>query len=72
VKEIEGNLIRRLELMTNPSQTVRELEFFSLQLEQEFINIRRIRCNFYGKIVRGIVTAPQFVSDITSCSKATE
>jgi hypothetical protein len=41
LKEIEGNLIRRLELMTNASQTFRELEFFSLQLEQEFIKIRK-------------------------------
>jgi hypothetical protein len=38
-KDIEGYLVRRLELMTKVSQTVRELEFFSLQLEQEFIKI---------------------------------
>jgi hypothetical protein len=41
IKELEGKLIHRIELMANASQTVRELEFFSLQLEQEFIKIRQ-------------------------------
>ena len=36
IKEIETNILKRLELMANASQTVRELEFFCLQLEQEF------------------------------------
>jgi len=39
VKELETKLISCLELMANASQTVRELEFFCLQLEQEFIKI---------------------------------
>jgi len=41
VKELETNLLKRLELMANTSQTVRELEFFCLQLEQEFFKIRQ-------------------------------
>jgi len=41
VKELETNLLKRLELMANTSQTVRELEFFCLQLEQEFLKIRQ-------------------------------
>jgi len=41
VKEIETNILKRLELMANASQTVRELRFFCLQLEQEFIKIRQ-------------------------------
>ena len=32
--------MNRLDRMANASQTIRELEFFSLQLEQEFIKIR--------------------------------
>ena len=34
-------MTNRLELVANASQTVRELEFFCLQLEQEFIKIRQ-------------------------------
>jgi len=41
IKGIETNIMKRLELMANASQTVRELEFFCLQLEQEFIKIRQ-------------------------------
>jgi hypothetical protein len=41
VREIEANMIRWLEFMANTSQTFRELEFFCLQLEQEFIKIRQ-------------------------------
>ena len=39
VGAVEEGLINRLERMANASQTIRELEFFSLQLEQEFIKI---------------------------------
>jgi len=38
---VEERLINRLERMANASQTIRELELFSLQLEQEFIKIRQ-------------------------------
>ena len=41
VEELETTLISQIEHMANASQTVRELEFFSLQLEQEFIKIRQ-------------------------------
>jgi ribulose 1,5-bisphosphate carboxylase large subunit-like protein len=42
VKELETSLAKRLKLMANVSQTNRELEFFCLQLEQEFIKIRQV------------------------------
>jgi hypothetical protein len=41
IKEIETNILKRLELMANASKTVRELESFCLQLEQDFIKIRQ-------------------------------
>jgi hypothetical protein len=41
IEAVEEKLINRLERMANASQTIRELEFFSLQLEQEFIKIRQ-------------------------------
>jgi uncharacterized protein YeeX (DUF496 family) len=41
VKQFEGNLTHRFEYMTQISQTVRELEFFSLQMEQEIIKMRQ-------------------------------
>jgi hypothetical protein len=41
VKQLEGSLVKQIELMANVSQTVRELEFFCLQLEQDFIKIRQ-------------------------------
>jgi hypothetical protein len=41
VEAVEERLINRLERLANASQTIRELEFFSLQLEQEFIKIRQ-------------------------------
>ena len=41
VAVVEERLINRLERMANASQTFRELDFFSLQLEQEFIKIRQ-------------------------------
>jgi hypothetical protein len=51
VKEIETSLANRLELMANVSQTTRELEFFCLQLEQEFIKIRQgLDVTFTGKL----------------------
>jgi hypothetical protein len=40
IETVEERLINRLERI-NASQTIRELEFFSLQLEQEFIKIRQ-------------------------------
>jgi hypothetical protein len=40
VKELDKNWTARLELLANVSQTVRELEFFCLQLEQECIKVR--------------------------------
>jgi hypothetical protein len=40
-KLLESNLTRRIELLANVSQTIRELEFFSLQLEQDFLKIRQ-------------------------------
>jgi hypothetical protein len=40
IKELEGKLLHRIELMANASQTVRDLEFFSLQLEQELVALR--------------------------------
>ena len=41
VKELETNLLKILELMANTSQTVREMEIFCLQFEQEFLIIRQ-------------------------------
>jgi len=41
IKEVESNILKGLELMANASETVRELEFFCMQLEQEFIQIRQ-------------------------------
>ena len=41
IKGFETSLANRVELMANASQTIRELEFFCLQLEQEFIKIRQ-------------------------------
>jgi hypothetical protein len=41
VEAVEERLINRLERMANASQTIRELEFFSLQLEQGFIKMRQ-------------------------------
>jgi hypothetical protein len=41
VKQLEVNLVKRPELQANVSQTVRELEFFSLQLEQDLLKIRQ-------------------------------
>jgi hypothetical protein len=40
-KKLDKNLTTRLELLANVSQTVRKLEFFCLQLEQEFIKVRQ-------------------------------
>jgi ABC-type transporter Mla subunit MlaD len=41
VKHFEGNITHRLDYMAHISQTVRELEFFYLQLEQEIMKIRQ-------------------------------
>jgi hypothetical protein len=41
VNALEGNFARQLERMAIASQNVRELEFFVLQLEQEFMKIRQ-------------------------------
>jgi hypothetical protein len=41
VSELEGNFMHELERMANASQNIRELKFFVLQLEQEFIKIRQ-------------------------------
>ena len=41
VAVVEDRLMNRLDRMANASQTIRELEFLSLQLEQEFIKIRQ-------------------------------
>jgi uncharacterized protein YoxC len=36
VEHLESNVFRHVELMANISQTIRELEFFCVQLEQDF------------------------------------
>jgi hypothetical protein len=41
VKQLEVNLVKRVELLSNVRQRVRELEFFSLQLEQYLLKIRQ-------------------------------
>jgi len=41
VAEVEERLMNRLDRMADASQAIRELQFFSLQLEQEFIKIRQ-------------------------------
>jgi len=57
---VEEKLINRFERRANASQTIGELEFFSLQLEQEFIKIRKVldvrsrvnyRPNYYLPII---------------------
>lgn len=40
VKHLESNLMKRMVLIANVRQTVWELEFFPLQLEQDLIIIR--------------------------------
>jgi exonuclease VII small subunit len=41
IKQLEANISHRLDYMAQISQTIRELEFFSLQLEQEITNFRQ-------------------------------
>ena len=56
VEELETNAISQIEHMANASQTVRELEFFSLQLEQEFIKIRQgLDVTSTGKLSAGLL-----------------
>jgi uncharacterized protein YoxC len=56
VKLLEANISKRIELMANVSQTVRELEFFCLQLEQDFINIRQgLDVTSTGKLSAGLL-----------------
>jgi hypothetical protein len=41
IKQFQGNITHRLYYMSHTSQTVMELEFIFLQLEQEIIKIRQ-------------------------------
>jgi hypothetical protein len=41
VKQLEVKLSKLIELLANPSQTVGEVQFFSLQLEEDFFQIRQ-------------------------------
>jgi hypothetical protein len=57
-------LLVRLECLANASQTIRELEFFSLQLEQEFIKIRQgLDITSTGKLSAELLP-PQNLSEI--------
>jgi hypothetical protein len=64
VNALEGNFIHQLECMANASQTIRELEFFGLQLEQEFIKIRQeLDVTSTGKLSAELLS-PQNLSQI--------
>ena len=70
---VEERLMNRLDRMANASQTIRELEFFSLQLEQEFIKIRHgLDVTSTGKLSAELLPPPQPVTNIaTSCFAVT-
>jgi uncharacterized protein YoxC len=56
VKLLEANVSKRIELMANVSQKVQELEFFCLQLEQDFIKIRQgLDVTSTGKLSAGLL-----------------
>jgi hypothetical protein len=64
VEHLESSVFRRVELMANISQTIRELEFFCLQLEQDFIKIRQgLDVTSTGKLSAGLLP-PHNVSQI--------
>ena len=64
VNALEGNFMQQLERMANASQTIRELEFFGLQLEQQFIKIRQgLEVTSTGKLSAELLP-PQNLSQI--------
>jgi uncharacterized protein YoxC len=63
VRLLETNVTKHIELMANVSQTVRELEFFYLQLKQDFIKIRQgLDVTSTGKLSAGLLP-PHNVTD---------